>query len=72
MKDQTAVAVFQNHVIRVPEWLHYFPLNIQARSFFHMLIGEIPHESKLRDTKLLVQEMCKNVGILFLCKYYFS
>lgn len=65
MKYQTAVAIFQNYVIRVPKWLHYFPLNIQAWWFFHMLVDEIPHESKLRETKLLVQEMCKNVGIFF-------
>lgn len=65
MKYQAAVVVFQNYVIRVPEWLHYFPPSMQAWWFFHMLVGEIPHESKLRDTKLLVQEMCKNAGIFF-------
>lgn len=43
-----------------------FSIYIQAWWFFHMLTGEIPHESKPKDTKSLVQEVCKNVGIFFL------
>lgn len=63
VKYQPAVAVFQNYVSSFAEQLHYLPLNMQA---FHVLTAEIPHESKLRDTKVLAQEMCKN-GAFFSC-----
>lgn len=63
VKYQPAVAVFQNYVSSFAEQLHYLPLNTQA---FHVLTAEIPHESKLRDTKVLAQEMCEN-GAFFSC-----